>query len=46
VIERGSTPDQRVTVATLATIAERAAARGVQNPAVIVVGQVAALGDG
>ncbi len=45
VIERGTTADQRVTVATLATIAELAAARGVQSPAVIVVGDVAALAD-
>ncbi|MCZ3387933.1 MAG: uroporphyrinogen-III C-methyltransferase [Actinomycetia bacterium] len=43
VIERGTTPDQRVTVATLATIAEAAAEREVQSPAVIVVGDVAAL---
>jgi siroheme synthase len=45
VIEKGTTPDQRVTVATLATIAERAVARGVQSPAVIVIGAVAALAD-
>lgn len=45
VIEKGTTADQRVTVATLATIAERAAARGVQSPAVIVIGAVAALAD-
>ena len=42
VIERGTTPEQRVTVATLSTIADVAAARGVQSPAVIVVGDVAA----
>ncbi len=45
VIENGTTPDQRVTVATLSTIADRAAERGVRNPAVIVVGAVAAMGD-
>jgi uroporphyrin-III C-methyltransferase len=45
VIENGTTPEQRVTQATLATIAERAAARGVRSPAVIVVGDVAALAD-
>jgi uroporphyrin-III C-methyltransferase/precorrin-2 dehydrogenase/sirohydrochlorin ferrochelatase len=45
VVERGTTPEQRVTVATLASIAEVAAARGVESPAVIVVGEVAALAD-
>jgi uroporphyrin-III C-methyltransferase/precorrin-2 dehydrogenase/sirohydrochlorin ferrochelatase len=42
VIERGTTPEQRVTVATLSTIGRVAAARGVRSPAVIVVGDVAA----
>ena len=42
VIERGTTAEQRVTVATLSTIADAAVARGVQSPAVIVVGDVAA----
>jgi uroporphyrin-III C-methyltransferase/precorrin-2 dehydrogenase/sirohydrochlorin ferrochelatase len=41
VIERGTTPDQRVTTATLTTIAEVAAARGIRSPAVIVIGEVA-----
>lgn len=45
VIEKGTTPDQRMTIATLATIADLAAARGVQSPAVIVVGAVAALAN-
>jgi uroporphyrin-III C-methyltransferase/precorrin-2 dehydrogenase/sirohydrochlorin ferrochelatase len=45
IIERGTTPEQRVTVGTLATIAARAAQREVQSPAVIVVGDVAALAD-
>ena len=45
IIERGTTPDQRVTVATLATITEAAAKREVQSPAVIVVGDVAALAN-
>jgi uroporphyrin-III C-methyltransferase/precorrin-2 dehydrogenase/sirohydrochlorin ferrochelatase len=45
VVEKGTTPEQRVTVATLATLAEVAAARGVESPAVIVVGGVAALAD-
>jgi uroporphyrinogen III methyltransferase/synthase len=42
VIERGTLPDQRAVLATLATIADRAAAAGVKPPAVTVVGPVAA----
>lgn len=40
VIEQASTPQQRVTIGTLASIADLAAAVGVRNPAVIVVGDV------
>ncbi len=40
-IENGCTPTQRVTVGPLCQIAEIAAERGVQSPAVIVVGRVA-----
>lgn len=40
VIERGTLPDQRTTIGTLADIADQAAAVGVRNPAVIVVGEV------
>ncbi|GAA3820774.1 uroporphyrinogen-III C-methyltransferase [Cellulomonas soli] len=43
VVERGTLPDQRTTTGTLADIADRALARGVSNPAVVVVGAVAAL---
>jgi len=43
VVERGTLPDQRTTTGTLADIAGVAAARGVTSPAVIVVGEVAAL---
>ena len=43
VVERGTLPDQRTTTGTLADIADVAAARGVTSPAVIVVGEVAAL---
>lgn len=43
VVERGTLPDQRTTVGTLADIADRAQAAGVTNPAVVVVGAVAAL---
>ncbi|MDQ4488640.1 uroporphyrinogen-III C-methyltransferase [Sinomonas sp. ASV486] len=40
IVERGWTPDQRVTIATLGTIVDRARAVGVANPAVIVIGDV------
>ena len=43
VVERGFPPDQRVTFGTLADIADRAAAAGVENPAVVVVGDVVRL---
>jgi uroporphyrin-III C-methyltransferase/precorrin-2 dehydrogenase/sirohydrochlorin ferrochelatase len=44
VIENGWSADQRVTGGTIADIAGRAAAVGVESPAVIVIGAVAALG--
>lgn len=40
IVENGYMPDQRVTIGTLATIAEQAEAAGVANPAVIVIGDV------
>jgi uroporphyrin-III C-methyltransferase/precorrin-2 dehydrogenase/sirohydrochlorin ferrochelatase len=43
IVERGWTPQQRTTVGTLADIAELAEARGVESPAVVVVGEVVAL---
>jgi uroporphyrinogen III methyltransferase/synthase len=43
VIERGSTPSQRVATGTLATIAERAQEAGIRPPALAVLGPVAAL---
>jgi uroporphyrin-III C-methyltransferase/precorrin-2 dehydrogenase/sirohydrochlorin ferrochelatase len=43
IIERGWTPQQRTTVGTLADIAELADARGVESPAVVVVGDVVTL---
>lgn len=43
IIERGCTPDQRVTLGTLADIVGRAEAHQVANPAVIVVGDVVRL---
>lgn len=45
IVERGWQPGQRTTVGTLADIAERAVAAGVQSPAVIVVGEVVAVGQ-
>ena len=41
IVERGSTPEERVTRTTLALAADDAAARGVTSPAIIVVGAVA-----
>ncbi|MGB4195872.1 MAG: uroporphyrinogen-III C-methyltransferase [Methanoculleus sp.] len=46
VIERGLRPDQRVTVGTLADIADKARAAGVRPPAVIVIGGVVELYEG
>jgi uroporphyrin-III C-methyltransferase/precorrin-2 dehydrogenase/sirohydrochlorin ferrochelatase len=43
IVERGWTPGQRTTTGTLTTIADRALERGVESPAVIVVGDVARL---
>jgi uroporphyrin-III C-methyltransferase / precorrin-2 dehydrogenase / sirohydrochlorin ferrochelatase len=43
VIERAWTPSQRVTLGTLATIEETAAREQVENPAIIVVGDVVAV---
>lgn len=40
IIERAYAPDQRVTVGTLASIVEIAAAEHVANPAIIIVGDV------
>jgi uroporphyrin-III C-methyltransferase len=44
-IQSATTPEQRVTRATLATIAEAADRDGLENPVVTVIGAVAALGD-
>jgi uroporphyrin-III C-methyltransferase/precorrin-2 dehydrogenase/sirohydrochlorin ferrochelatase len=43
IIENGSRPDQRVTLATLDTLEDLAACGGIQSPALLVVGEVAAL---
>ena len=45
VIENGTTDTQRTIVAPLATIADEAAAAGLQPPALIVVGEVVRLRD-
>jgi uroporphyrinogen III methyltransferase/synthase len=45
VIERGTLPGQRTVVATLADVAERAAAAGIRAPAITVVGDVVELHD-
>lgn len=45
VVESGTTARQRTTRGTLADIGDSAAAAGVQAPAVVVVGEVAALHD-
>jgi uroporphyrin-III C-methyltransferase/precorrin-2 dehydrogenase/sirohydrochlorin ferrochelatase len=44
IVERGFAPDQRTTVGTVATIGGLARERGVQAPAVVVVGDVVRLG--
>jgi len=44
-IQSATTPDQRVTRATLATIAEAADRDGLRSPVVTVIGPVAALAD-
>jgi len=43
-VENGSRPEQRVVAGTLATLAEQAQAHGIQAPALLIVGEVAALG--
>jgi uroporphyrin-III C-methyltransferase/precorrin-2 dehydrogenase/sirohydrochlorin ferrochelatase len=43
IVERGCTPAQRVTVATLATLADVAAAVGAGSPAITIVGDVVTL---
>ncbi|MDN3309498.1 uroporphyrinogen-III C-methyltransferase [Microbacterium oryzae] len=44
IVERGHTPEQRTTRTTLGRVLADAAAAGVRNPAVIVVGEVARVG--
>ncbi len=42
-IENGSRPDQRVIIGTLANLAERAVFHAVRSPALLILGEVAAL---
>jgi uroporphyrinogen III methyltransferase/synthase len=44
-VENGTRPNQRKTVATLATLAHEAERRGVHSPAIILVGKVCTLSD-
>jgi siroheme synthase len=44
-IQSATTPEQRVTRATLETIAESADRDGLESPVVTVIGQVAAMGE-
>ena len=43
VIEKGSTPEQRVVSAEITKIAGECSTKGISSPAVIVVGKVASL---
>ena len=43
VIDKGTTPDERVIIGTLADLAARAEAAGIEGPALIIVGDVVAL---
>nr|MCW2728538.1 cobA [Aeromicrobium sp.] len=43
IVERGCTPEQRVTVGTLASLADVAAAAGATSPAITIIGDVVTL---
>lgn len=43
-VENGSRPEQRVLLGTLGELPERAAAAGIRSPALLILGEVAALG--
>lgn len=45
IIQNGTTPEQRAVFGRVGTIAERADRAQIDNPAIIVIGEVAALGD-
>ena len=43
VVERGTTPRQRVVTATVGTLAQRAAETGIEPPALAIIGEVVGL---
>jgi uroporphyrin-III C-methyltransferase/precorrin-2 dehydrogenase/sirohydrochlorin ferrochelatase len=45
IVEHGTRPEQRVTLATLEELADLAARGGIESPALLIVGEVAALGS-
>ena len=45
IVENGSRPDQRVTVTTLAMLDDLGRHGGIRSPALLIVGEVAALGE-
>jgi uroporphyrin-III C-methyltransferase len=45
IIQNGSLPDERVVVGRVNDIQQRASASGIDNPAIIIIGDVAALGN-
>ena len=45
IVERGTFPEQRSLVATIATLPQRAQEAGIRAPAITVIGDVAALGE-
>src|SRR5205823_13042323 len=45
IIQQGTVPQQRVVTDTLVNIAEHAAITNIKSPAIVVIGEVVALGD-
>jgi uroporphyrin-III C-methyltransferase len=45
IIQHGTMPEQKVVTGTMADIVQRVAASGISSPAIIVVGEVAAMGS-
>ena len=44
-VENGTRPEQRIITGTLAELTERATAHAVQSPALLIIGEVAALAN-